>query len=52
MLLGIGRARGPHLPFSFYLVWQQQVAKNDREAKSPNRAKYGKSGLDSPQRIL
>ena len=41
MLSGVGRARGPPLPFAFYLAWQQQVTKNDREAKSRNRAKYG-----------
>ena len=52
MLSGVGRARGPPLPFAFYPEWQQQVTKNDREAKSRNRAKYGQSGLDSPERVL
>jgi hypothetical protein len=52
MLSGVGRARGPPLPFAFYPSWQQQVTKNDREAKSRNRAKYGQSGLDSPERVL
>src|ERR1019366_8343187 len=52
MLLGVGRARGPPLPFPFYPAWQQWVTKNDREAKSLNRAKYGQSGLDSPERFL
>ena len=52
MLLGVGRARGPPLPFPFYPAWQQWVTKNDREAKSRNRAKYGQSGLDSPERFL
>src|ERR1039457_2940753 len=52
MLSGVGRARGPPLPFAFYPAWQQQVTKNDREAKSRNRAKYGQSELASPERIL
>src|ERR1035438_10017684 len=52
MLSGVGRARGPPLPFAFYPTWQQQVTKNDREAKSRNRAKYAQSGLASPERIL
>jgi hypothetical protein len=52
MLSGVGRARGPPLPFAFYPAWQQQVTRNDREAKSRNRAKYSQSGLDSPERVL
>src|ERR1035438_7309468 len=52
MLSGVGRAREPPLPFAFYPTWQQQVTKNDREAKSRNRAKYGESGLASPERVL
>ena len=51
MLSGVGRARGPPLPFVFYPAWQQRVRKNDREAKSRNRAKYGQSELDSPERV-
>src|ERR1017187_9124324 len=52
MLSGVGRARGPPLPFPFYPPWQQQVTKIDHEAKPRNRAKYGQSGLDSPERVL
>jgi len=43
---------GASLAFCFYPACQQQVTKNDREAKSRNRAKYGQSELDSPERIL
>jgi hypothetical protein len=52
MLSGVGRARGPPLPFAFYPAWQQQVTKSGYEAKSRNRAEYGRSGLDSPERVL
>jgi hypothetical protein len=44
MLSGVGRARGLPLPFAFYPAWQQQVTKNDCEAESRNRAKYGEGG--------
>ena len=43
---------GTPLPFAFYLVWQQQVAKNDRDAQFRNRAKYGQNELASPERAL
>ena len=52
MLPAVGRARGTPLPFAFYLAWQQQVAKNDRDAQFRNRAKYGQSELASPERAL
>ena len=52
MLSGVGRARGPPLPFAFYPEWQQQVTKNDHEARIRNRAKYGGCALDSPERVL
>jgi hypothetical protein len=52
MLSRVGRAQGPPLPFPFYPAWRQQVTKNDREAKSRNRAKYDQIGLDSPERVL
>jgi hypothetical protein len=52
MLLRVGRARLLPLPFAFYPAWQQEVAKNDYEAKSRNRAEYGQTGPDSPERVL
>jgi hypothetical protein len=52
MLLRVGRARLLPLPFAFYPAWQQEVTKNDYEAKSRNRAEYGQTGPDSPERVL